>query len=71
MIGIAAPTYFLAPRGGWIQPVPLIASYADYVSISDFNLRTTFYDEEFIRNIKNRTVVGFELLFPRELPAWH
>lgn len=54
MIGLAAPTYFFAPRGGlWIPAQPRITSYADYTSISDFMLNKVIsYDVKFLANLK-------------------
>lgn len=56
MIGLAAPTYFLAPRGGWVQLQPHIASYADYLEVSDFPLLTTVsYDVKFVAKLMAQT----------------
>ena len=53
MIGLAAPTYFFAPRGGlWLPPEPRIASYADYLSVSDLMLeRYVSYDVRFFASL--------------------
>ena len=65
MIGLAAPTYFFAPRGGlWLPPeqrIARITSYADYSNASDFMVNKVIsYNVKFAANL--RVAVAFPLM---------
>ena len=74
MIGLAAPTYFFAPRGGlWLPAEPRITSYADYTSVSDFMLNQVIsYNVRFMANLQAQTPF-LKMNLSRPLPqvnAW-